>query len=119
MSRVFLVIVLMLVVSLAFGSTVDGVWEGSVPGRDGTPTPIKYTFKAEGSILTGTVDAGGQVLPVLKGKIDGNNISFAVDVDIEGQLMTVNYTGIVSTDKITLSAEIGEQIMEIVVVKAK
>ncbi len=41
-------------------------------------------------------------LALKDGKIDGANISFAIDADFGGGAMTLKYTGVVAADSIAL-----------------
>ena len=44
-------------------------------------------------------------IAIKDGKIDGANISFAVDVDLGGNAMTLKYTGVVAADSIALTSD--------------
>lgn len=111
----------LLAAGIAFGADIDGKWAGKIAGMDGNEVEIVYNFKADGSALTGTTTGpDGSELSIKNGKIDGDNISFAVDLDFGGQAMTVNYTGVKTGDRITLSMDMGMgQPMEIVVHKVQ
>jgi hypothetical protein len=114
------VLALLFVAGFAFGADVDGKWTGSVPGMDGNPINIQYTFKAEGNTLTGTTkDMEGKDIAIKNGKIDGNNISFTVTFDMMGQEFTMNYKGVVSGDQIKLTFDMMGQPSELVLKRAK
>ena len=103
-------VVLFLSVGIAFSADIDGKWTGKYDsGMGGDPMNMEYTFKADGSTLTGTTIGGadGGQIPIKKGKIDGNKISFSVDVDIMGQEMQFDYTGELSGDKLNLKFDMG------------
>ena len=73
---------------------------------------MKFTFnlKAEGSSLSGTVVGPmGNENQIIDGKVDKDNVSFAVKVNRMGNEMKINYKGTVSGDemKITYSMEGG------------
>ncbi len=90
----------------AFAAVVDGDWAGSIDSPNG-PVTITYSFKTDGAKLTGTTTGpDGSKLALKEGKVDGTNISFAVDVDFGGNAMTLKYTGIVAADSITLTFDI-------------
>jgi hypothetical protein len=114
-----LIVFLVLSTAFSFGATVDGTWKGSVDDQDGNASPITYSFKANGNTLTGTVIGGGKTMPIRNGKIDGQKISFIVDVDVPGQKMTFEYDGEVSAAQIKLHAYLGGQVIDIVVKKVK
>jgi hypothetical protein len=115
---------LLLVASFAFGADVDGKWTTSVAGMDGNNMTITYTFKADGSTLTGTSSVPGpdgkdMNMTVKDGKINGNNISFTISFDMGGQEMKMEYKGVVSPDQIKLSTDMMGQAMEQVLKRAK
>jgi hypothetical protein len=67
---------------------------------------VTYVFKAEGTTLTGsTTGPDGNTLALKNGKIDGDKISFSLDIDFGGGPTTFNYTGVVSTGEIKLHSE--------------
>jgi hypothetical protein len=119
MKAIALIVALSLAAGAAYGATVDGKWEGLVKGPDGNPSPISYLFKAKGTIVTGTVAGGGVTLPIRDGKIVGNNISFALDVEYGGRQMMFQYKGVVAPNQIKFIAQIMGQPMEILVKRAR
>ncbi len=61
--------------------------------------------KAEGATLTGSSRGpDGSPLPIKNGKIDGNKVSFAQDIDFGQGPITFNYTGVVSPTELKLHA---------------
>lgn len=115
-----LVVALLLVAGFAFGADVDGKWTTELPGMDGAPMKIGYTFKADGATLTGTTTGpDGKEMPIKDGKIDGNNISFAVVIDMGGQEMKLDYKGVVSPNEIKLTLDMMGQPMDLVLKKAQ
>jgi hypothetical protein len=117
MKHLMLALALLFVAGVAFGADVDGKWDGTIPGME---IPVSYTFKADGATLTGTSSGPeNTTIPIKDGKIDGNKISFTVTIDFGGQEMKMQYTGVVSPDKIVLTLDMMGQPTEIVVKKAK
>jgi hypothetical protein len=89
----------------AFAAGVDGDWSGSLDTPNG-PVQIAYSFKADGTTLTGTTTGpDGAKVAIKDGKVDGDKISFAVDFDLGGTPTTFKYTGVVSADGIALSSD--------------
>lgn len=84
---------------------VTGTWTGSVQSPDGGgggDFALTFTFKQEGSTLTGSVNSGqGDPLTISNGKIDGDKISFTVDFNGT----TITHEGTVSGDEIKLSSK--------------
>ena len=112
--------VLLLVVSgLAFGADIDGKWTGSIAGPDGNGMPVNYTFKAEGTTLTGfTTGPDNSQVPLKNGKIDGNNISFSISFDMGGQEMKMDFKGVLSGDQLKLTYDMMGQPAELVLKRA-
>ncbi len=105
----------------AFGAAVDGEWTATIPGMEGAEgMTIGYTFKAEGTTLTGThKQPDGNKVPITNGKIDGNNISFTVKVNFGGQEMTIPHKGVVSGDQIKMTYESMGQNTEVLCKRVK
>lgn len=108
---------LLLVAGFAFAADVDGTWDGTL-NVTGSDVPVSWTFKADGSVLTGGVSQAGSPLVTIKdGKIDGANITFILVVDYQGQQMTVDYKGVVSPAEIKLTGSVSGQTFDYVVKK--
>jgi hypothetical protein len=103
----------LLLTSVAFAADIDGKWSGTITGMD---IPIEFTFKADGKTLTGNHIVNGTATEIKEGKIDGNNISFLVTLDM-GKFQ---HKGVISGDQIKMTYDDGSgQTGEIVVKKAK
>ena len=125
--KLLFVVTLMLVVAFALmAADITGKWVAEQPGRNGgPPRQIAFDLKADGSTLTGTMTggmgggrggrrgggggggagaAGGapQAREISDGKVDGNNISFTVKVEFNGQSMVTKYEGTLSGDELKL-----------------
>src|SRR5262245_40215901 len=84
-----------------------GTWTWTTPGRNGGPDREQtLKLKAEGDKLTGTMSAparGGESreTKIEHGKITGDEISFDVTREFNGNSLTAKYKGKVSGDTIT------------------
>jgi len=94
-----------------------GTWTWSTPGRNGGE-PRKFTLKlkVEGEKLTGTLatpgrgqDAQVRETEITEGKVKGEEISFAVVREFNGNKMTTKYTGKVTADTIKGKTEFERQ----------
>ena len=113
MKYISIIMGLLLLTSFAFAADIDGKWSGTITGMD---MAIEFTFKAEGKTLTGVHIVNGQETAIKDGKIDGNNISFSVTLDI-GKF---EHKGVISGDQIKMTYDDGSgQSGEIIVKKAK
>jgi hypothetical protein len=118
---------LLIIAGMAFGADIDGTWAGTIQGPDGGQGfPISYTFKAEGTTLTGSMPgmpgpdgAPAKPIPFKDGKINGNNISFSVVMDMGGQEMKMDYKGVLSGDTLKISFDAMGTPIEFTLKKAK
>ena len=114
-----LVIGLLLLAVPAFAADVDGNWTGSVDTPNGA-VQIGFTFKADGNTLAGSVTGpDGMPFTIKDGKIDGNIISFSVDLNMGANAFTLAYTGVVSPEEIKMAADFMGMPFEFTVKKAK
>ena len=93
---------------------ISGNWKGSAEGPNGSMERT-FTFKVDGSKLTGeTVSTFAGKSAITDGKVDGDKVSFTINIKIQDNEMTVTYKGTVSGDTIKFAAEVagGEQTME-------
>jgi len=111
-----LVVGVLLLTAFAFAADVDGKWSGQITGMDMT---VSFTFKADGKTLSGTHSVNGQDTAFKDGKIDGNNISFTVNLDMGGQAMKIEHKGVVSADQIKMTYDMSGQAGEIILKKVK
>lgn len=80
---------------------VTGKWTAEMQGPNGNTRTVTMNLKADGSKLTGTVSGGrGGDAEISDGKVDGNDISFSVVREFNGNKMTSNYKGKVDGDVI-------------------
>lgn len=105
---------------MAFAAPIDGKWTGEMPGMDGAPMKLNYTFKADGAALTGsTTGPEGKEIAIKDGKIDGDKLSFSVTFDFGGQEMKMEYKGVLAGDDLTLTLDMMGQPMEFKLKRAK
>jgi hypothetical protein len=110
---------LLLLTGIAFCADIDGKWTGSIAGMDGNPMQITYTFKTDGTTLTGsTPGMDGKDMAIKDGKINGNNITYSVTFDF-GQPTKVDFKGVISGDTLKLNFEMMGQATELTLKKAK
>ena len=80
---------------------VTGKWTAEMQGQNGNTRTVTMNLKADGSKLTGTVSGGrGGEAEISDGKVDGNEVSFSVVREFNGNKMTSNYKGKVDGDVI-------------------
>ena len=120
MRTCLIVLGLILAAGLAYAADIDGKWVGEIQGMDGSPTKISYTFKADGDKLTGdTTGPDGKSIAIKDGKINGNNISFSISIDMGGQEMKMDMKGVLAGDNLKLTMDMMGQPFEIPLKRAK
>jgi hypothetical protein len=103
----------------ARAADVDGKWSGSLDTPMGA-VQVAFTFKAEGTTLTGTsTGPDGSELAIKNGKIDGDKVAFLISIDFGGMAFDLNYTGVVKADTIELTLDVMGMPFNFVVKKAK
>jgi hypothetical protein len=113
------ILAMLSVAAPASAAPVDGKWTGMIDTPMGA-VPVAFTFKADGAALAGsTTGIDGSETPIKGGKVDGDKISFSVDLDFGGMAFTLGYTGVVSADQIKLTADFMGLPFEFVVKKAQ
>jgi uncharacterized protein (DUF2147 family) len=104
---------LALLATAMFAADVSGKWTAEVEGRNGQKRTTTFNLKAEGDKLTGTVSGpGGREFNIEDGKISGDDISFAVTMEFNGNSRKVLYKGKASADQLNLKRGEGEQARE-------
>jgi hypothetical protein len=85
-------------------NTLDGNWKGTRETPNGT-FEVNYTFKVEGSELTGTWKTQFGEAKSENGKVDGKKFSYSISFND----MKLNYTGeVVSDNELSIKSERGE-----------
>ena len=78
----------------AAAASVDGKWTGEVPSSSGNMRMITFTFESSGDKVE------GDDLPISDGKLDGDNLSFAVTRNVGGKEITQRYKRTIMGDSI-------------------
>ena len=93
----------------ALAADVSGKWVAQVPGRNGQTREQSMTFKADGATLTGTVSGRqGAEVAISDGKVDGDNISFVVKMEVNGNSIVQKYSGMIAGDELKMKREGGQ-----------
>jgi hypothetical protein len=128
--KLLFVMTILLIASFALmAADVSGKWTFEQPGRGGNPgRPVTIALKADGAKLTGSVPGmgrGGDNPPppteITDGKVEGNNVSFTVKREFNGNAFVTKYEGVVNGDemklKITRNGQDGTPVTTDVVAK--
>lgn len=99
-TRAFFAVAAVLVAGSVLAADIDGKWVGTVGQSE-----IKFTFKAEGEKLTGTLDNAAQagVTEIKDGKIKGGDVTFNVVRNLNNTETKVEWTGKLAGDELKLT----------------
>ncbi|MGA3016039.1 MAG: hypothetical protein ABSF62_02890 [Bryobacteraceae bacterium] len=102
--RTLLICTVLLVLTgiAAWAADVTGVWTGTISGGDGDYA-LTYTFRQDGQKLTGTVTGPTDPIQIQDGKVEGDKISFWLQVDMGGGVVKFTTTGTIKGDEISLT----------------
>ena len=110
---------LLLLATPAAAAGIDGNWRGSLDTPNGT-ADLSFTFKADGAALSGSsTGPDGSPTAIKNGKIDGDKITFDMDLDFGGMPVTLVYAGVVSGNKIAMTIEIMGMTLDVVLTKTE
>ena len=93
-----------------WAADVTGKWTAEMKMPNGNSREVMMTLKADGAALTGSVSGRNGDTPISDGKVDGDNVSFTVVREMNGNQMKMMYKGKVSGDTIhfTVSRDGGD-----------
>ena len=100
-SKVLFLVVAFLLILFGEGWAADilGNWIAKIPGSQGT-IEIVFSFKVDGTKLTGTASDSRSKTAITEGEINGNEISFTVIGRAADNGMTLEYRGKVGLNEI-------------------
>lgn len=98
---------------------LTGKWTAETEGRDGQKRTVILNLKSEGEALSGTVSGpGGRDFNIENGKITGDDVSFAVTMEFNGNSRRVEYKGKLVGDQLNLKSGQGERTRELTAKRA-
>lgn len=108
--RIFTVfaVVLALCAVSASAADVSGKWKATYTTPDGQQRESTLDLKAEGAKLTGTISSARGEAKIDNGAIDGDQVSFTVTRNFNGNDVTLKYKGKVSGDELKLTVQFGD-----------
>lgn len=90
----------LLATAAIWAADVSGKWTAEMQGRGGNTMTVNMNLKADGDKLTGTVSGRMGDSDISEGKVDGDNVTFDVVREFNGNKFTQHYTGKVDGDTI-------------------
>ncbi len=98
--------ILLICAGIALAADATGTWKASIETPNGT---IETTFllKVDGAKITGSMNSEQMgESKISEGKVDGDNISFAVVREFNGNEFRINYKGKVTDTEIKFTGDI-------------
>ena len=103
--KIYLFLLACTLAVVALAADPSGKWTYETQGRNG-PQTVTLTLKASGDSLTGSISGGrGGEVNISDGKVSGDDISFSVVREFNGNQITTKYTGKLSGDSMNLTIE--------------
>ena len=93
-------LLLLVLASLVVAGDVSGKWKGPLDGGEGE---VQFTFKLDGTALSGSMSGGDSKPFPLTGKLDGEKISFTVEFEYQGTPMKLVINGTVAEAEMKLN----------------
>lgn len=121
MKRILLMTIaaLALFVQGLFAADVTGKWVAEVEGRDGQKRTMTMNLKADGSALSGTVSSPMGESEISEGKVEGDDVSFVVNMEFNGQSRKIPYSGKLSGNELKMKSGTGERTREFTAKRAE
>jgi hypothetical protein len=98
-----------MILALCFGAAfayfagINGKWSAMLKGPDGNEFPITYTFKTDGTTLTGTLTSSIGTFDIANGVVKGDSLWFTANVNT----MKINNKGRYYADGDSISLRVG------------
>jgi hypothetical protein len=105
--RHFVPVLLMAAFAISsFAADINGKWKAVFETPNGQQESI-FDLKADGSTLNGTISGRRGEAKIQDGKIDGNNVTFNVVRNFNGQDFKIDYKGKIEGDELKLTVTFG------------
>jgi hypothetical protein len=100
----------------AFCADISGRWTASFDTQIGVQN-YTYDFKVDGNKLTGTAKSQFAETQISEGTVNGDDVSFVENLNLEGEPLRIEYKGKVSGDEIKFTRKVGDIATEELVAK--
>ena len=102
----FVTTILLAVTLCLMAADASGKWMFEQQGRGGS-VQVTLNLKVDGGALTGTLsrpgrDGNAMETPISDGKVEGNNVSFTVKREFNGNSFVTSYKGTLDGDSLKL-----------------
>lgn len=100
---------------VALAADVSGKWLAEFTSPDGVQRENTFTFKVDGDAVTGTVAGSQDDTPIKDGKMTGDSISFTADRPFG----TFTYKGKINGDEINFAVQVNDRNFEMTAKRMK
>ncbi len=80
------------------GADLSGIWNGQTVDRNGDAQDVSFRFIQKGDALTGKMYSDNESIAISEAKVSGDQITFFVITELNGQVSKVAYTGTLVAD---------------------
>jgi hypothetical protein len=101
------VVLAILSVAPAFSADASGTWTASFDTQVGVQN-YTYTFKVDGSKLTGHAKSDNGDTEIQEGKVNGDVITFVENLNFQGMPLRIEYTGKLAGDEIKFYRKVAD-----------
>jgi hypothetical protein len=84
---------------------VSGIWTAQVVDRNGDSQDVSFRFAQSGDTLTGKMYGDNESTPIADGKIVGNQVTFTVTNELNGQISKFVYSGTMNGNEIEVTRD--------------
>ena len=98
------------------GADASGTWTASFDTQVGVQK-YTFTFKVDGSKLTGRAKSDNGDVEIQDGKVNGDQITFVENLNFQGMPLRIEYTGKLAGDEIKFTRKVADVATEELVAK--
>jgi hypothetical protein len=89
---------------------IDGKWTGDVQTPDGNSISLTMSFATDGDKVNGTISGPTGDVAIAEGKMDGDTLTFKLDVDANGTQLSFKCTGKLKADELAMKMDGGSDL---------
>jgi hypothetical protein len=108
-----LLLTLAIMATIAIAGDVTGKWKSSMTTPNGQTVENVMKLKAEGDKLTGTISGRQGEQEIQEGKVSGDDVSFVVVRNFNGNEVKISYKGKLEGDTLKLNVSAGQRTFDI------
>jgi hypothetical protein len=103
--QVFLGLLVCAFASALAAGDLSGIWTGQLEDKNGDSQDLSFRFAQTGETITGKMYGDNESTPIADGKIIGNQVTFTVTNELNGQISKFVYSGTINGAEIEVTRE--------------